>query len=275
MSGKYIDQTGLARVLTNLKENFATKTELNSSTLSVVYCDAVSGANVKGCDADNFTHAEGNYFLIDFENGNDSLHLSSAPIALLFSKQEIALPLFINGEISSSTNCTYSAGTYFAYDDGTGIYINTDGAIPGFAVSGGSATYMSDQEVIDILNDEEGTWTGLEKMTTLWQNASPTSTFTAQTVNTLSMQEYNFILFEYSFYNTENSTLFTTLAELSSIYANGILLNLSIAATGENRVGGRRLTIPSYTSVTFEAASYNGSTNNTAVIPRRIVGIKL
>lgn len=39
-------------------------------------------------------------------------------------------PIYLNGEISSSTNYTFPAGIYVGYYDGTNYYFRTDGKIP-------------------------------------------------------------------------------------------------------------------------------------------------
>ena len=296
MSGKYIDQTGLARILTNLKANFATKSAattsadglmsaadktkldgLSAASNAVVYCDSPSGANSKGCEQENFTHEEGVYFALIFENGNDHLNLSSLPIQLVFNDLELTVTLYINGVISSGTNCTYDAGTYLAYDDGTNIHIRTDGLIPTFSGSGSSASYMSDQEVIDILNDNEEAWTGLEKVKVLWQNASPASNFAAQTVTlSESMSNFDLIIIYALNYHEESSAVQPF--SLPSIMHYGLGPNSCMMFS---RRGGstdsvfRMVILESETVVSFSAGTRNTSTDNGYLVPYAILGINL
>ena len=106
--------------------------------------------------------------------------------------------------------------------------------------------------------------------TVLWENASPTSTFAAQTQTMSdSAANYDFLLFEF-YYSTTGLNLQTQL--VGADYTGTVALRIQQA--GANRTGGRNCTV-SGTSVEFEAASFNGSTSNTSCIPYRIIGIRL
>lgn len=104
----------------------------------------------------------------------------------------------------------------------------------------------------------------------LWTNDSPGSSFAAQTVTLrVAASGFDFLLFEYYYSNTGQQLQ----SQLVSANYTGTI-GLRIVQAGSNRTGGRNCTV-SGTTVTFEAASYNGGTNNNYCIPYRIIGIKL
>ncbi len=120
-------------------------------------------------------------------------------------------------------------------------------------------------------------------MTKLWENSSPSSSFAAQSV-TLSddWSNYDFILISYIF-STGTQDYATLVIPMDN--AHGKDWAMRVGAGSNNRNGGRQANfvqtgtggIPSGHGdrISFGAATYNTSTNNSYVIPAAVYGIKL
>lgn len=115
---------------------------------------------------------------------------------------------------------------------------------------------------------------GTARNTLLWENASPTSNFAAQTV-TLSdaVTNYDFLVIVVAF-STSTQDHSANLIPVSDIYG-GAEYALRINAASSNRTGGRGVTVSTATTATFGAGAYNGSTANGYAIPVAIYGVKL
>lgn len=111
------------------------------------------------------------------------------------------------------------------------------------------------------------------KLTALWTNPNPTSSFAAQTVPLSSgASEFTFLAVEHIFSASDPGHALSIFPVAS--LKDGNECAMYIGAWGTNRTGARRYTLPSETSVTFTATGYNGSTNNGYCIPQKIYGIK-
>ena len=109
----------------------------------------------------------------------------------------------------------------------------------------------------------------LSYKTSLWTNPNPDANFAAQTITlSKSASQFDFLLFEYMYSATSGYVM----SQLMSADTTSIAMR--VAQAGANRTGGRNCTV-SGTSVVFEAASFNGSTNNAYCVPYRIIGIWL
>ena len=122
---------------------------------------------------------------------------------------------------------------------------------------------------IDIINDNmdllDETYSTLMRMERVWQNASPTSEFAAQTIS-LDLFEYDFIMVLYMHRVTLQATLSSTLKK-------GQLGNL-ISVTSDNFTGYRSVTFTD-SGVTFDKCIYSKTNpNNSFCVPYEIYGIK-
>lgn len=108
---------------------------------------------------------------------------------------------------------------------------------------------------------------GLSAPELLWENASPTSKFAAQTI-TLDLSQYTWVVVEYRFsidYDNRNTTL---------NYIDGVTsYNMNLAGASNNRTGARTF-IASSTGIEFGAAKYNEKDNNDYSVPVRIFGLR-
>lgn len=104
----------------------------------------------------------------------------------------------------------------------------------------------------------------------LWSNASPTSNFAAQSIDV--------DLTGYSFYGVQLrfSTSYDYATEIKIFPVSDQTNNITIATIAQNRTGGRHCTYnPSTKKLTFDGATYNGSSSNAYAIPLYVWGIKL
>lgn len=113
-------------------------------------------------------------------------------------------------------------------------------------------------------------------VTTLWQNASPTSSFAAQTITLSdSVNNYDMVLVHYYHNATVESDRYDRLTVFLPTFSTA---SLDVVAHGYNRTGGRYITSISGTSMTFSAAGYNGSTTSSTNgygTPIAVYGVKL
>ena len=125
--------------------------------------------------------------------------------------------------------------------------------------SGMTATDV--QGALDELN------AGLFNMDLLWTNPNPSANFGAQTI-TFNHDGYSMVLIGY-YYGVVSSNQI----EMSQYVVNNSASKwLQICSTG-NRTGGRSITLTA-TGATVGNAQYDGSQNNSYVIPIYIYGIK-
>ena len=106
------------------------------------------------------------------------------------------------------------------------------------------------------------------KLTSLWTNSAPTSSFAAQTVS-LDLAQYKLILITFHNFATSDAQ-YGLLAQLCIV---GEKNYLQFTSATNNR-SGRRLATVSSTGVDFAACVYNNGTNNSYGIPYQIYGIQ-
>ena len=96
----------------------------DSDTTYTVHASSSTGGSTaaKTATAIGFVYTAGETFLVRFGNGN-----TYAGAITLNVNSQGAKPLYINGQPSSATNYSFSAGTYPVYYDGTNCYMWTDG----------------------------------------------------------------------------------------------------------------------------------------------------
>lgn len=102
----------------------------NNQYYLTAYTDTAAGTAAKvGYGIGNYTIQKGHFA---FFNVNSN---SVAQALTLNICGEGALPIWLNGQASSSTNYTFPAGYYIGYCDGTKYYFNTNGDIPGIGIN--------------------------------------------------------------------------------------------------------------------------------------------
>lgn len=109
-----------------------------------------------------------------------------------------------------------------------------------------------------------------KKASLLWENDSPDSSFSAQTLD-VDLSGFTFFGIIARF-----STTYDTRQPLQIFTVDEATKSLNIQATTNNRVGGRDVTYSiANKQLTIAGASYNGSANNAYAIPVAIYGINL
>lgn len=103
----------------------------------------------------------------------------------------------------------------------------------------------------------------------LWENASPTSSFAAQTISCdLSGYDFFGVVLRFAAGTADN-------AMMQIFTVDETRKTLVIIANNANRTGGRHVTwSASAKTLTFDGAYYNGAANNANAIPVYIYGIK-
>lgn len=112
------DGTGFYR-----DQGYNTNSTYNVS--SVLCTTSASAAAKASTNAAYYVLRAGNIFEITFRYSN-----TKAGALTLNVNNTGALPIYINGTASSSSNYTLPAGKYICYTDGSRYYINTDGTAP-------------------------------------------------------------------------------------------------------------------------------------------------
>ena len=106
----------------------------------------------------------------------------------------------------------------------------------------------------------------------LWENAAPTSSFAAQTIE-LDLENYDLIMVEASYVDTnDNALYFSQIAK--NIINNNITHSFSSGTSGSSSYSQHRYSKIVENGIAFADAKRNGSTTNTACIPVRVYGIK-
>lgn len=96
-----------------------------------VHCSTVAGDANKIGTTELYTKDNNNYFTLILENTN-----TAAELLTLNINSAGSYPIYINGEISSSSNFILPKGVYMVYFDQTNYYFRTDGAIEGTTFTG-------------------------------------------------------------------------------------------------------------------------------------------
>ena len=97
----------------------------NTYTIPGAYCTTEAGTAAKAASCTYYSLKPG-YFEITMRYANTAQSALTLNIA-----STGALPIYINGVISSSTNYSLPGGVYIVYCDGTKYYFRTDGKIEG------------------------------------------------------------------------------------------------------------------------------------------------
>lgn len=102
----------------------------------------------------------------------------------------------------------------------------------------------------------------------LWTNSSPSSPFASQTIN-IDLSSCNTLLIKfYRNYNAPSEQVINTLVNVGDISA----VNYTDYSNG-TRSWNREITSVSNTGITFGSATLNGNTNNSYLVPYKIIKI--
>ena len=100
--------------------------ELNDNTIPSAYCSTAAATATKTASCSGYVLLSKSYIQVILTQANTAAAALTLNIASKGAK-----PIYINGSISSASNYTLPAGSYFVYYDGTGYQFRTDGVIPG------------------------------------------------------------------------------------------------------------------------------------------------
>ena len=104
-------------------DNAARTTQIFDRFIAYSTTAAETAAKVASCD--NYDLRTGDVFVLIITTSNTA----SSELTLNVNNRG-AKTIYINGTVSSSTNKTLNAGTYFVYYNGTNYYLRTDGKFP-------------------------------------------------------------------------------------------------------------------------------------------------
>lgn len=265
---KFLDQTGLARVRDWIKANFAAKTPFTGASSSAAGAAGLVPAPAAG-DEDKVLGADGSWKTVS--GGGSYSDFTGATGDTDGAHGLVPAPAATGG--ASTTSEYYRK------------YLCSDGKWRGFNTGrSASKTENSSGEIRAYVFVDSGYETGrtcsnewyvVRKK--LWENASPTSTFAAQTISldTASIHDagYHFILIVYA-HSTTDPYLLSQLM-IASAFTDGKKVALNVNAHNYNRVGGRFITGTTDTSITFSDGMYNQATANQYAIPIAVYGISL
>lgn len=136
---------------------------------------------------------------------------------------------------------------------------------------------MSSQDVEDFLADINAQGTPSEYRKLLWTNASPSTTFAAQTIS-LDLSDYEEVEVEYVDHNVHISTMSQIRVKIGQSGSMNIMIGNSSYSSGVPFVANRRFSV-TQTGITFgdgagTPVSSSLATRNDSCIPYRIYGIK-
>jgi len=122
-----------------LKKNSATDYDVHwaneTETYPSGYCTTAAGTATKVVNCSLWTATPDTYLHILIGQAN-----SYAGAITMKINASSPIPVYINGDPSSTTNYTLPAGSYIAFYDGTNIYLRTDGNLPGNIIGEAVAT---------------------------------------------------------------------------------------------------------------------------------------
>lgn len=132
------------------------KLNINGSTYNLKdsipqgYCSTAAGTQAKEAQCTGFVLADKSYITVDLTTTNTY----DGKITLNINNTG-AKDIYINGEVSSSTNKTLPAGSYLVYYEDNKYYFRTDGKISGQGVVSpdGSSLDMQVDEAINLVGE--------------------------------------------------------------------------------------------------------------------------
>lgn len=116
---------------TNYDVHWANETEIYPSG----YCTTAGGTATKVVNCSLWTATPNTYLHILIAQPN-----SYADAITMKINASSPIPVYINGDPSSTTNYSLPGGSYIAFYDGTNIYLRTDGQLPGNIVGEAAST---------------------------------------------------------------------------------------------------------------------------------------
>lgn len=116
---------------TNYDVHWANETEIYPSG----YCTTAGGTATKVVNCSLWTATPNTYLHILIAQAN-----SYADAITMKINASSPIPVYINGDPSSTTNYSLPGGSYIAFYDGTNIYLRTDGQLPGNIIGEAAGT---------------------------------------------------------------------------------------------------------------------------------------
>ena len=116
---------------TNYDVHWANETEIYPSG----YCTTAGGTATKVVNCSLWTATPNTYLHILIAQAN-----SYADAITMKINASSPIPVYINGDPSSTTNYSLPGGSYIAFYDGTNIHVRTDGQLPGNIVGEAAGT---------------------------------------------------------------------------------------------------------------------------------------
>lgn len=130
-----------------------------------------------------------------------------------------------------------------------------------------TGTDLVSENVENAIKEVNAKTSGLTRMTKLWENPSPTASFSAQNI-TLASADYDFLLWQFAY-----STSYIGSIISSPFVEKGKTCYCNIVSFTENVF--RQCDYVNDTTYTIHNTSYNNNTNNNYAIPLVVYGIKL
>lgn len=172
----------------------------------------------------------------------------------------------VSDELNEIRSSVIHVGTSAPSNPNVQLWLDTDE--PGMSgvssVNGATGTVVLDADDVGAMS----------KWELLWTNASPTSSFAAQTIP-LDLSDYDFVLVRYRRDTSATLKGLVQIIKVAENYENVALLGL---ATADGKIG-RRITNATTTGVVFASATLystygTGTESTTVLIPEDIYGIK-
>lgn len=124
--GLAISSNGLlAYIRSNKGAKSTSLTTYSQNTCSQMYNGSSATGAVKYPTMSNYELIPNSYTMINFFNGN-----TYKGLVKINCNGKGAVPLYLNGEITSATNYEIPKGSYMMFYDGTNYYLRTDGKLP-------------------------------------------------------------------------------------------------------------------------------------------------
>ena len=106
----------------------------SGNTIPAAYCSSKATVAAKVASCSGYAALSKSFIHVIISTSNTVADALSLNI-----NSKGAKPIYINGEISSSSNYTLPAGSYLVYYDGTNYYFRTDGLLTA-SITGNAAT---------------------------------------------------------------------------------------------------------------------------------------
>lgn len=199
-----------------------------------------------------------------FPDGNGNVTLTAADIDIGASSVAPGTDV-VNGAVGTSDE--YARGDH---RHPLNVPISGNPAALGTASQGSSTNYSRSDHVHPM--PTPANVGAMAEWDLLWENASPTSNFSSQTIP-MDLSAYDVVAIAYGIFNDSDGAIKFAFAIVDSPFNSGkAFMDGAFAYAGSRNV--RRYFVASSTGVDIQAGYYNTGDNATACVPYRIYGIK-